>query len=244
MGQSILGRRAGAIFSFRPGHHALHFGRDHPGPAQGRVALPRRTVQGRRGGAAQDQPVHTLRDGDAVGGAGPHDRGFARAYPGAGRRLGGLRSGLELPHHHRAHGHRGLDVRDVDRRADNRTRDRQRHLVDHHGRDRRAPAERAVDHVPVRARGRDEPVRADPDPADRGRRHRRNRLRRDQPAPDPDPVRAARGRTAGLWRAELALAAQDQHRRCHPADLRLVDPGLSGHRGDLPARRPRIIRRC
>ena len=53
-------------------------------------------------------------------------------------------SGLELPHHHGAHGHRGLDVRDVDRRADNRTRNRQRHLADHHGGNRRAPAERAL----------------------------------------------------------------------------------------------------
>ena len=37
----------------------------------------------------------------------------------------------------------GLDVRDVDRRADYRARHRQRHLADHHGRDRGAAAERA-----------------------------------------------------------------------------------------------------
>ena len=55
--------------------------------------------------------------------------------------------GWSFSHHDRAHGHRGLDVRDVDRRADNRARNRQRHLADHHGGNRRAPAERARHHV-------------------------------------------------------------------------------------------------
>ena len=65
-----------------------------------------------------------------------------------------------------------------------------------------------------------------------------------RPAPDSGSVRAARGRTASIWRAEFALAAQDKYRRSDPADLRLVDPGFSGNRGDLSAGGQESIRRC
>ena len=63
-------------------------------------------------------------------------------YSGAGRRLGGLQSGLVIPHHDGSDGHRRHHVHDVDGRADHRARNRQRHLADHHGRDRGAPAQR------------------------------------------------------------------------------------------------------
>ena len=49
-------------------------------------------------------------------------------------------------------------------------------------------------------------------------------------APDPGPVRQAHGRPEDVRRAADAPAAQDQRRRRHPADLRVVDPACSRRR--------------
>ena len=58
---------------------------------------------------------------------------------------------------------------------------------------------------------------------------RRHHLHGARPAPHPGAVRQTRRRPAHVRRAELAPAAQDQHGGRHPADLRLVDAGLSRH---------------
>src|SRR5581483_2727309 len=89
------------------------------------------------------------------------------------------------------------------------------------------------DHFPVRARGRNEPVRADSGARDRDSGDRPHRVGRDRPAADSGPVCAPGGRAAGLWRAKLAPAAEGQHVGGYSADLRLFDPGLPGNGGDL-----------
>ena len=161
-------------------------------------------------------------------------------HPGARRRLGGLslRAGASS-HHDRDHGHRGLDVRDVDRRADHRARNRQRHLADHHGGNRRAAAERAsappsqfvregemsmfvliiILLIAVGVIGG-------------------NRLCRDR--------RSAgfRFSTRGAWSDGESMAGRVRILPLkintvgrHSADFRLVDPGLPGDGGDLSCRR-------
>ncbi len=97
-----------------------------------------------------------------------------------------------------------------------------------------------------------------------GRRHRPrdrrdHRVLRARPAPDPDLLRAQNGRPTRLRRADGAPAAAREHRRHHPADLRLVaphvpgdarelqDPGHVGPPVDAPARRlavQHVLRRC
>jgi preprotein translocase subunit SecY len=52
-------------------------------------------------------------------------------------------------------------------------------------------------------------------------------------AQDPGQLRQAPGRQQGLWRTELASAAEAQHGRRDPADLCVVDHPVARHRGGL-----------
>ena len=58
--------------------------------------------------------------------------------------------------------------------------------------------------------------------------HRRDRLRRARPPAGDGAVREAGGRAADVRRLEHAHPAEGEHRRRHPGDLRLVDPGVPG----------------
>ena len=74
-----------------------------------------------------------------------------------------------------------------------------------------------------------------------GRRRRRDRLRRARPPARDGAVRQARRRAPDVRRVEHAHPAEGEHRRRHPGDLRLVDPGVPG---DARAARSRRARGC
>ena len=60
--EPLLRRRAVADRDLRAGHHALHHRLDHPAAAAGGGALAGKALQGRRGRAGADHPVHALPD--------------------------------------------------------------------------------------------------------------------------------------------------------------------------------------
>ena len=66
------GRNLSQMTIFALGHHAVYQRVDHPAAADGRVAVPRAAVEGRRARAPQDHAVHALR----------HDRAEHRAVAG------------------------------------------------------------------------------------------------------------------------------------------------------------------
>ena len=68
---------------------------------------------------------------------------------------------------------------------------------------------------------------------------RRDHLRRARPPAGHGAVRQARGRAADVRRVEHAHPAEGQHRRRHPGDLRLVDPGVPGDDARRCSRRAR-----
>ena len=148
--------------------------------------------------------------------------------------------------HHADHRHR---VHHVGRRADHRARDRQRHLAHHLRRHRHGIPQR---HRPATSRrtratsSRSTSPRWSPSSSrtvaaivffERGA------------AADPDRLRAPQRRPTRLRRPDGAPAAQGEHGRHDPADLRLVapdvpgdarelqDPGHAEPPGDAPARR-------
>ena len=61
------------------------------------------------------------------------------------------------------------------------------------------------------------------------RRHRAHRLLRARPAPPADPVSEAPGRQPHVPGRHLASAAEAEHGRRHPADLRLVAAAAAGN---------------
>ncbi len=85
------------------------------------------------------------------------------------------------------------------------------------------------------ADGPDQPA-AHPVPAgDDGGGRRRDHLRRARAPADHGAVRQARRRAPAVRRLEHAHPAEGEHRRRHPGDLRLVDPGVPGDAGrDVP----------
>ena len=103
------------------------------------------------------------------------------------------------------------------------------------------PVARSTTTVAVRPRGRAVALRrCSVIVAVHGRRRRGHHLHRARPAPHPGAVRQARRRPAHVRRPELAPAAQGQHRRRDPADLRLVAPDLPGdHRAASSSTRGR-----
>ena len=129
---------------------------DHPAAADGRRPVPRAALEGGRGRAAQDHPVHALR----------HRRPVARPEllhqhrpRAASRRRAARRScfepGLGLPPDDDDHADLRHRVHHVARRADHRARHRQRHLADHLRRHRRRRCRRrSRTTLAVRARGR------------------------------------------------------------------------------------------
>ena len=72
-----------------------------------------------------------------------------------------------------------------------------------------------------------------PVPGHGGGRDRLHRLHGAGPAPDPGPVPEAAAGQPGVRRRELAPAAQAQHLRRDPGDLRQLAPAAAGDRGRL-----------
>ena len=139
----------------------------------------------------------------------------------------------------RRHARRRHDVPDVARRADHRARHRQWHQPDHLRRHRRQPAARAGDAAGTRAHRRAEPGVHPGLPGDRGRGDRLHRLHGAGAAADRRAVSQAPGRPAHVRRRLDPHAAEDQHLRRDPADLRQLDPADPGDRRGLlrPGRR-------
>ena len=113
------------------------------------------------------------------------------------------------------------DVPDVAGRADHEPRDRQRRFADHYGRHRRLDADADLQPAAGRAHGIDEHAEHHPD-------HRRGRragavhlLHGVGAAPHPDPISQAPDAARDAGRSQPP-AAQAQHGRRDPADLRLV----------------------
>ena len=126
------------------------------------------------------------------------------------------------------------DRPDVDRRADHRAGDRQRHQL-HHLRGHRQPGAGRAQRLPHQP---------EPDAADRlrARRHRCRRgdhLHPGRPAPDPDPVRQPGPRPADVFgRPDVPAAARQPGRR-HPDHLRGEHPAVPRAAGARTSRRPR-----
>ena len=229
----VLGQEPVADDDLRARHHAVHQRVDHPAAADGRVAVPRAAVEGRRARPAQDHAVHALRHDPAERRAGARHRvsssserpeiagGLPLVYsPGWGFRL---HDGADADDRHGVHHVAG--------RADHRARHRQRHVAHHLRRHRRRPAARGDRDARAAADGPDgaRPAAA-ADRAD-GRGHRRDRLRRARPPAGHRAVRQARRRPPDVRRLEHAHPAEGEHRRRHPGDLRVVDPGVPGDAG-------------
>ena len=208
---------------------AVHQRVDHPAAADGRLAVPRADLEGRRARAPQDHAVHALPDAGAGRRAGAGHRGLARAEQ---RIAGGLPlvydPGLGLPADVRADADDGHDVHHVARRADHRARHRQRHVAADLRRHRRRPAVGRAHDVRPDADRPDRPAARAVPAGDDGGRRRGDRLRRARAPADHGAVRQARRRAAAVRRVEHAHPAEGQHGRRHPGDLRLVDPGVPG----------------
>ena len=130
--------------------------------------------------------------------------------------------GLVLPHFDGDHAHRRHDVPDVARRAGDLARHRQRHFADHPGRHRRRTAVGARRHVRTRPSGRAVDRPDSGRHRDGGRGDRVHRVHGARAAPAADPVSQASGRQPHVRGTILASAAQAQHIRRHPADLRIL----------------------
>ncbi len=132
---------------FRAGHHAVHYGVDHPATDAGGLALPRAPAKRRRTRAAKDHAIHALPDDPAQRGAIAFDRG----HLGKDRRPEQSAAGLQPGHRVRADDHPDADhrlgVHHVAWRADYRARRRQRHVLDHLCRNRGRPSASRGGHV-------------------------------------------------------------------------------------------------
>ena len=238
--QHVLRRRARAALDLRARHHAVRLGVDHPAAAHGRRPDARRAQQGRRAGPAEDQPVHALRHDRAVAGPGVRssratleglNRSDGQSAPSSRTRawasaddvltlttgtafimwLGeqiterGIGNGISLIIF------AGIvaGIPDGDRRASSQKR-------------------REGDVEPLR------PVHASSASSsaiDRGDRASSSAAQRQIPIQYAKRSR----RPQDLRRADDAPAAQGQHRRRHPADLRVVAPDVPGAARELRA---------
>ena len=144
------------LLDLRARHHAVHQRLDHPAAADRRHPVPRTPLEGGRGRAAQDHPVHALRHRAACRScrACSSASGSRRSRRRAARRSCFI-PGWSFRVHDRDHAHLRDRVHHVARRADLRARHRQRHLADHLRRHRRRRFRRRPHHGRVRARGRD-----------------------------------------------------------------------------------------
>ena len=114
------------------------------------VAVPHlgASEKGRGFGAQEDQPVHALRHGLSLDGAGFRHRHRHRADVRSHGSARGTGSGLGIPVDDGSHAGGGYFVHHVARRANHRARHRQRHLPHHIRRHRRRSSRRDHQHVP------------------------------------------------------------------------------------------------
>ena len=179
-------------------------------------------------GPPQDHAVHALRH------AGPGALPVAGHRHGAGR-LGrpGAEPGLRLPHDGGGEPHGRHDVPDVAGRADHRARPGQRHLDPDLRGHRGGPAQRDRRPAGAGAHRCDEHPGRDLHRGSRGAGHLLRGVRRTRPAQDPGELRAPAGGQQGLRRPVVAPAAEAEHGRRDPADLRVVDHPAARHGGEL-----------
>ncbi|KAF1854110.1 hypothetical protein Lal_00005328 [Lupinus albus] len=216
----------------RAQHHAVHLGVHHRAVADRRVAADGGHEEGRRGRAQEAEPVHPIRHRRSRHRPGLRACVDARLDGGRGHRPRPV-----FPHRHGHHAGRRHHVPDVAGRADHRPRYRQRHLADHLRRHRRGTAARAGQHAGTRPPGRAVHRLHHPDAGDGGRRGVLHRLHGTRPAPPAGAVPEAPGRQPRVRRRSVAPAAEDEHRRRHPADLRVVAAAAAADRGRLRRRR-------
>ena len=211
--EPLLGVGALTLLPLRARDHAVRHGVDHPPAPHRRHPDARAAAEGGRSRLREDQPVHALPHGRALGGAGDRLRIPVQAPERAPER----ERGPARDHH--PHAHRGLRAPHVDGRADHEARHRQRHL---------APDLRLDPRVRAGRRQRVDQRRHDGAPLlpdHRDRRRRRRRLRAGGPAPDPRAVRAATARQPPDDRRRHVHAAAREHGGRHPGHLRRGDHG-------------------
>ena len=120
--EPVLRRRPVANRDVRAGDHALHHLLDHPAAAAGGGAVAGEALQGRRGRAGADHPVHPLPDGRPGVRAVDRVRVPVPLAAGQSRRIGrhALRRAAHLPDRDLPDDR--LRAADVDRRADHPAR--------------------------------------------------------------------------------------------------------------------------
>ncbi len=150
--ESVFRRRAGAVFGFFLGHHALYQRVDYSCSLL-TVVFPYLERLSKEGevGPAQDHPVYPLRHRGAVDYSGHDDQHRPGRHAGARRAQSGVESRLGISPHDRDYIDFGHGLYHVARRADHRTRHRQRHFLDYFCRHRRPTALGGHDDLAIHA---------------------------------------------------------------------------------------------